>query len=90
MIIELSDSDLQELFALFSSATEEEISQIYSEQSEHFYRNQDLDVEYELTEEKREYALDTWRAVILFLHRQGYKVTKNGEVVDLINSSGVR
>jgi hypothetical protein len=90
MIIELTESDLQELFAPFSSATQEEILQIFSERSQHFYQAHDLNDEYELTEEKREYALDAWRAVLQFLHRKGYGLVKDGEAVDLINSSGVR
>jgi len=73
---EPSDDDLREIFALFTSCTEEEISQVYSESSRHFFRKENLDEEYSLVQEKREFARDAWRAVTLFLERHGYAISK--------------
>jgi hypothetical protein len=44
--IQLSDDDLRELFALFSSPTEEEVSQIYSDSHRLFFVKENLDEEY--------------------------------------------
>jgi len=77
-VVHLSDDDLRELFALFSSPTEEEVAMIYSPRHRLFFRNENLTAEYSLTEERGEFAKDAWRAVIYFLHRHGYKVTKDG------------
>ena len=79
---QLSDDDLRELFALFSSPTEEEVAQIYSVQERVFFRNEDLTEEYSLVQEKGDYARDAWRAVTYFLRRHGYKVTKDGQSVN--------
>jgi hypothetical protein len=72
----LSDDDLRELFALFCSSAEEEVAMIYSPQHRLFFRNEDLTKEYSLTEERQEFARDAWRAVMYFLQRHGYSVTK--------------
>ena len=79
---ELSDDDLRELFALFSSPTAEEIERIYSSEDRLFFRNEDVAKEYSLVQERADYARDAWRAVMYFLHRHGYKVTKDGREVD--------
>ncbi len=79
---QLSDDDLRELFALFSSPTEEEVAQIYSVQEPLFFRNEDITEEYSLVQEKGDYARDAWRAVIYFLRRHGYKLTKDGQPVN--------
>ena len=34
-------------------------------------------------QEKREFALDAWRAVIYFLHSKGYSLYKDGQQVSL-------
>jgi hypothetical protein len=73
---ELSEDDLRELFALFSSPTDEEVANIYSPSHRLFYKNERLDEEYSLTEEKGEYARDSWRAVLSFLDRHGYGLTR--------------
>ncbi len=73
---DLSDDDLCELFALFSSPTEEEVARIYSENDRLFYKNENLSEEYSLTQEKSEFAHDSWRAVLYFLDRHGYKLVK--------------
>jgi hypothetical protein len=78
----LSDDDTRELFALFSSPTAEEIERIYSSEDPLFFRNEDIAKEYSLVQERGEYARDAWRAVMYFLHRHGYRVTKDGREVD--------
>ena len=74
--IQLTDENLRELFALFSSPTDEEVEQIYSNSHRLFFKNEKLDEEYTLCQEKREFACDAWRAVLLFLDRHGYEVRK--------------
>jgi hypothetical protein len=74
--IHLSDNDLRELFALFSSPTEEEVAQIDSQSHRLFFKNENLGEEYTLREEKGEFARDAWRAVLLFLERHGYEIRK--------------
>lgn len=81
--ITLSESDLKEIFSLFTSATVHEKRQIYDPTSDHYFLKSDLSEEYSLTEEKREYALDAWRAVLFFLHSKGYKLKKINEETDL-------
>lgn len=81
--ITLSESDLKEIFALFTSATTHEKHQVYDPTSDHYFLKTNLSEEYSLTEEKREYALDAWRAVLYFLHSRGYKLTKIDEEIDL-------
>jgi len=79
----LSEDDLKEIFALFSSATKFEKLQVYDEQSDNYFQNVQLSEEYSLTEETREFALDAWRAVISFLNSNGYSLTKDGRIVRL-------
>lgn len=88
MVVELTDSDLKEIFALFSSPTKGEVESIYSRDSHLFFEREELGAEYGLHQEKREFALDAWRAVMLFLHRNGYALSMDGESVDLQSSSG--
>jgi len=84
----LADDDLREVFALFSSPTDYEKQQVYDAAGPHFYRREDLSCEYSLTQEKREFAEDAWRAVIYFLHQKGFTLTKAGEEYDVAASSG--
>jgi len=81
--INLSDNDLREIFSLFTSVTTYERELIYDSQSEHNFLRIDLYEEYSLTQEAREYALDAWRAVVFFLHSKGYKLYREGQVIDL-------
>lgn len=81
--IVLSEDDLKEIFSLLTSSTRYERDQVYDEGSDHHFLEVDLFNEYTLTEEKREYALDAWRAVIYFLHLRGYSLWKEGEKTDL-------
>jgi hypothetical protein len=81
--ITLNDEDLKELFSLFTSPTKYELEQVYDEKSEHYFAGVDLFDEYTLTEEKREYALDAWRAVTYFLHSRGYSLSREGRQVSL-------
>lgn len=46
----LSDDDMREIFALFSSCAEEEVTQIYSPSHRLYFRNERLDEEYTLVE----------------------------------------
>jgi hypothetical protein len=90
MKIDPSEDNLQELFALFSSPTREEIAEIYRPESTQFYKDENLEDEYELTQTKREFALDAWTAVMQFLNKHDYFVSKNGMKVDLTKSSPLR
>jgi hypothetical protein len=78
----LSARDLREIFALFSSPTEEEIVRVYSADDRMFYEKENLAEEYTLVQEKGEFARDSWRSVISFLYRHGYTITKNDIEVD--------
>lgn len=88
LTIALTDDELREIFALFSSATDYEREQAYGQTETNFYKREDLRREYTLTQERREFAEDAWRAVLYFLHRRGFRLTKNGEEYDLVASSG--
>jgi hypothetical protein len=81
--IEMSEVDLKEIFSLFTSASEHERKQICDPSGTHYFLRVDLSDEYELTQEKREYALDAVRSVLYFLHRSGYRLEKDGGVADL-------
>jgi hypothetical protein len=81
--MEPSDDDLREIFALFTSCTKQERGQVYDVRNEHYFLNVDLSEEYELTEPKKEYALDAWRAVLFFLSRRGFSLSKGGETIVL-------
>jgi hypothetical protein len=83
----LSDDDLRELFALFSSPTDHEVRQVFDSSHSNFYKREELNDEYSLTQEKREFAVDAWRAVTYFLHRKGFKLYKDGREFDLSASS---
>ncbi len=82
----LSDRDLKEVFSLFSSPTKYERDEIYQRDGNHYFEEINLSDEYELCEEKREFALDAWRAVTFFLHSKGYALTKGGKIFDLSRS----
>jgi hypothetical protein len=81
--ISLNEDDLKEIFSLFTSSTKYERDQVYDEHSGHHFLKVNPFEEYTLTEEKREYALDAWRAVIYFLHSKGYSLLKGGKSSDL-------
>jgi hypothetical protein len=86
--VTLSDEDLQELFALFSSPTDDELRQVLNPSHTNFYKNENLEAEYTLTQERREFAEDAWRAVTYFLYRKGFNLCRNGSDFDLGASSG--
>jgi hypothetical protein len=86
--IVLTDDELREIFALFSSPTDYERQQAYDKTEAHYYEREDLSREYSLTQERREFAEDAFRAILYFLHRRGFKLLKNGEEFDLAASSG--
>jgi hypothetical protein len=82
------EEELQEIFALFSSPTDDELHQVYDPENPNFYKGEDLKQEYSLMQEKREFAEDAWRSVIFFLHKHGFVMTRSGIQYDLITSSG--
>ena len=86
--ITLTEEDLRELFALFSSPTDEERHQVFDSSHSNFYKLENLEAEYSLTQERREFADDAWRAVTYFLHRKGFKLYRDGVEFDLAASSG--
>ena len=81
--ISFSDTELKEIFELFSSCSEYELNQIYDLTSESYFERIDLSEKYELTLPKREFALDAVRSVLYFLNRRGYKLERTGEVKTL-------
>jgi hypothetical protein len=81
--ITLTEDDLKEIFSLFTSSTKYERAQAYDKNSEHHFVKVEPFAEYTLKQEKREYALDAWRAVIHFLHSKGYSLCKDGERLDM-------
>jgi hypothetical protein len=86
--VALSEEDLRELFALFSSPTDDELRQVLDPAHTNFYNLENLEAEYTLTQERREFAEDAWRAVTYFLHRKGFNLYRNGIEFDLGASSG--
>ena len=83
----LSEDDLRELFAVFSSPTDDELRQVFNPSHTNFYKLEDLEAEYSLTQERREFAQDAWRAVIYFLHSRGFILSRDGIEFDLGTSS---
>jgi len=81
--IEFSEVDFKEVFSLFTSPTAHELRQIDDPTNEHYFGRVDLMQEYELSYEKREFAVDALRAVIAFLHRHGYRLEKDGALLSL-------
>ena len=81
--IALTEDDLKEIFSLFTSSTKYERDQVYDKNSGHYFLEIKPFDEHTLMEEKREYALDAWRAVIYFLYSKGYSLCKDGERSDL-------
>jgi hypothetical protein len=76
--VALSEEDFQELFALFSSPTDDELRQVLNPVHANFYKLENLKAEYTLTQERREFAEDAWRAVTDFLHRTLCKLAPLG------------
>jgi len=73
----------QEVFGLFSSPSKDELKWTYDPYHGDFFERINLSEEYELCQEKREFALDLLRSVLAFLHRQGYRVEKEGKMFSL-------
>jgi len=80
---EISGEDFKEIFALYTSSTKYARDQIYDVNCIHFFRNEDLAAEYSPSLDKREFAVDAWRAVLYFLHKHGFSAYKDGVVYDL-------
>jgi hypothetical protein len=83
----LIDEDLRELFACFSSPTDDELHRVLNRSDANFYKQENLEAEYSLTQERREFAVDAWRAVTYFLHRKGFSLHRDGTEFDLLASS---
>ena len=81
--IEFSETDFKEVFSLFASSTAHEVNQIDDPASEHYFERVDLMKEYELSYERREFAVDALRSVFAFLNRHGYRLEKDGEIFSL-------
>ena len=81
--IEFSERDFKEVFSLFTSPTAHELHQIDDPTDDHYFDRVDLMEQYELCFEKREFAIDALRAVLAFLHRRGYRLEDNGNVLSL-------
>jgi hypothetical protein len=85
--VTLTDEDLRELFAFFSSPTDEELHRVLNPSHANFYKQENLGAEYTLTQERREFAVDAWRAVTYFLHRNGFSLHREGTEFDLLAAS---
>ena len=85
--IELSEDDLKEIFALWTSCSRYEYDQIFDEGCRHYYLREDLNDEYETTGAKVDFAIDSWRSALLFLSRRGYSLMKGDEVIDLSDAA---
>ena len=81
--VEFSEEDFREVFALFSSVSADELGEVDDPSSAHYFRRLDLSEEYQLSFEKREFAIDALRAVLTYLHRHGYRVEKDGQIISL-------
>ncbi len=77
-----NENDLKEIFALFTSVTLDELNQIYDSKNRHYFENEKLDDEYNLSQAKREFASDSLRSVLYFLTKHGYRITKANEEID--------
>ena len=82
-MLELSNDDLKEVFSLFSSSTTYEINQIYDVNNDLYFKLENLNEEYELVLEKKEFALGSLRAVLYYLVTHGYEVKKGNNKIDL-------
>lgn len=81
--MKLNDNDLKEIFALLSSPTHYERNQVYDKNSSQYFAEIVLEEIYELSQEKREYALDAWRAVLFFLYKRGFRLKINDREIEL-------
>ena len=81
--IALTEDDLRELFSLFCSPTKYEKEEMYRLSSDHHFSGVNLSEEYQISEEKREFAIDAWRAVLFFLYSRGYSLCKDRKTIDL-------
>ncbi len=81
--IALTETDLKEVFGLFSSPAKDELKWTIDPNHSDFFERINLSETYELCQEKREFALDSLRGVLAFLHCQGYRIEKGGETFSL-------
>ena len=81
--IVLSEEDYKEIFSLFTSSTKYEREQIYKKGSGQHFKDVNPYEEYSLTQERREFAMDAWRAVVYFLKSKGFSLFRNEKVFDI-------
>jgi len=79
----LDDDDYKEIFSLFCSPTQYERVQIYLPESDHYFRKVDLQEEYSLNQETKEFSVDAWRSVLSFLGRNGLSLLRDGKELNL-------
>jgi hypothetical protein len=79
----LSDDELKEVFSLFSSSTTYELNQIYDSNNDHYFMLENLNEQYELVIDKKEFALGSLRAVLYYLLTHGYEVKKGKHKLDI-------
>lgn len=83
-MLKITENDLKEIFALFSSPTGYELTNmIYDPSHRLFYEKENLNEEYNLTQEKKEFAEDSLRAVLYYLVKHGYEIKKGDEILDM-------
>ena len=75
-LLQFNDDDLKEVFALFSSVSLHELEQVYDPAHNLFFQNENLGAEYELSQQRRDFAIDALRSVLYYLHRHGYELRK--------------
>ncbi len=81
--IKLTEDEFREIFELFSSPSKFEKEQIYNKNNDHYFKKVNLNEEYELTQSKKEFAMDAWRSVIAFLNSNGYSLFKDKEIINI-------
>ncbi len=81
-VLELNDDLAKEVFALLSCSTDYEAGLAYDSTSPDFWKNENLEADYEVSQAKREFALDALRGVLNYLQHHGYQLTQDGEPVD--------
>ncbi|MFA6978450.1 MAG: hypothetical protein WC209_03915 [Ignavibacteriaceae bacterium] len=83
-MLKMTENDLKEIFALFSSPTDYELTNmIYNPSQKLFYGNEDLNEEYSLTQDKKEFAEDSLRAILYYLVKHGFEIRKGNEILDM-------
>lgn len=80
---ELNDDLLKEVFALLTSSTNYEVELAYDAKNPDYWKNEDLTEDFDVTQPKREFALDALRGVLNWLHRHQFQLMQDGKEVDM-------